>query len=81
MISVKSESERIEATKTFINQSIEELEREIKGCDYEEDPNGSMVYSPDCYSYEKRLFEAEKNKLEIVLVLLTREVPFSVMEW
>ena len=81
MISVKSEDQRIPATIKYVTQAIEELDREIKGCDYEEEPDGNMVYSPDCYSYEKRMLEAEKRKMEIIQSLLTSQIPFSAMDW
>lgn len=81
MIRIETEDRRVPTTVEYIKNCIEELERKIHDCDYEESPDGKLLYSPNCYSYEKRLFEAEKNKLEIVLELLTCEVPFSVMEW
>ena len=81
MINVKSEDQRIDATIYFIKKCIEELDREIRECDYEEAPDGKMVFSPGCYSYEKRMFEVEKRKLEIILDLLTREIPFAVLDW
>ncbi len=81
MIRVEKEDRRVPATIEYIKNGIEELERKIHDCDYEESPDGELLYSPNCYSYEKRLYEAEKNKFEIVLELLTREIPFTVMEW
>ena len=81
MINVKSEDQRIDATIYFIKKCIEELDREIRECDYEEAPDGKMVFSPGCYSYKKRMFEVEKRKLEIILDLLTREIPFAVLDW
>ena len=80
MIYVNTESQRITATIAYIKGSIEELEREIFDCDYEEDPAGNLVYSPNCYAYEKSMYQSEKKRLGIILELLTREVPFNMME-
>ncbi len=81
MIHVKTEDQRIPMTVSFVRDSIADLDREIRDCDYMEDPYGNLVYSPNCYAEEKRMFEAERRKLEIILNLLTREPPFSVMDW
>ncbi len=80
MITVKTEHERIDVVKEFIRHNLEELEREIKGCDYEEDPNGDLVYSPNCYAYEKTMLESEKHKLETIMNILTREIPFMMID-
>lgn len=81
MICVNTENQRIVETIDYIKREIEELEREIHDCDYEEDPSGDLVYSPYCYSYEKSMYQAEKKKLGIILELLTRKVPFTMMDW
>ena len=81
MICVDIESQRITATIDYIKGEIEELEREINESDYEEDPSGNLVYSPNCYAYEKSMYQSEKRKLEIILELLTRKVPFTIMDW
>ncbi len=81
MICVDTESQRITATIDYLKSSIKELEREICDCDYEEDPAGNLVYSPNCYAYEKSMYQSEKKKLEIILELLTRKVPFTMMDW
>ena len=81
MMYVKTEEQRIPTTISFIKGRIDELDREIKECDYEEDPDGNMVYVPNTYSYEKKMYENEKRKMEIILTLLTQEPPFSAMDW
>ena len=81
MIHVHSESERTAVAIEYLKRSIEELKQEIYDCDYEEDPSGNLVYSPNCYAYEKRMFESEKRKLEVTLELLTRKAPFSILYW
>lgn len=81
MICVNTESQRTAATIDYIKVSIEDLERKIYDCDYEEDPAGNMVYSPNCYAYEKSMYQSEKKKLEIIMELLTRKVPFTMMDW
>ena len=78
MINVKSESQRIAVAIDFVKTSIEELNREIRECDYEEDPEGNMIFSPNCYFEEKQMYLAVKRKLEIVSELLTREIPFTI---
>lgn len=81
MIHVKTEEERIRATLRYINICIEEINQEINACDYEEDADGNVIYSPDCYASTKNGFETEKRKLEIIRDLLTQETPFSILEW
>ena len=81
MIYINSESQRIPTLIEYIKKSIEELERDINECDYEEDPAGNLIYSPNCYAYEKGVYQSEKRKLEIILELLTREVPFNIKDW
>ena len=81
MICVNTESQRISAAIDYVQGSIEELEREIYDCDYEEDPAGNLVYSPNCYAYEKSMYQSEKKKLGIILELLTRKVPFTMIDW
>ena len=53
-MTIRTEGERIEIALEYIKRQIEELQREINGCDYYEDVNGNMVYEPNSYAAEKR---------------------------
>lgn len=80
-VTIRTEQERMDAALSFIKNQIAELQREINGCDYYEDVNGKMVYEPNSYAAEKRGFEAEKRKWEIMLDIMTRERPFTMLDW
>lgn len=81
MVHVKNESERKAEAIRFCENTIKDLQMEINSCDYVEDINGKLVYMPNSYTEEKRMFEAEKRKWEIMLDILTREYPFHLIDW
>ena len=80
-VTIRTEQERMDAALSFIKNQIAELQREINECDYYEDVNGNMVYEPNSYAAEKREFEAEKRNWEIMLDILTRDCPFTMLDW
>lgn len=81
MITVKIEADRIKEAISFAKNQIEELDRNIRECDYIEDVNGKLVYMPGSYTDEKRGFQHEKRKWEIMLNLLTYKPPFTMLDW
>ena len=81
MIRITSETERQEAVIRFVKEQISELEKCIMECDYSENVNGELVYEPGCYPEEKRQYQQEKRRWDILLDMLTGEAPFSVPEW
>ena len=81
MINVKTENERKPAAIAFVKSQIEDLDRNIKDCDYVEDVNGNLVYMPNSYPEERREYQHEKRQWEIMLDLLTNEPPFTMLDW
>lgn len=81
MITVKTEADRKPAAIAFVKSQIEELERNIKECDYVEDVSGNLVFMPNSYAEEKRLFQHDKRQWEIMLDVLTNEPPFTMLDW
>ena len=80
-VTVRTEQERMDTAVEYIKRQIDELQREINSCDYYEDVNGNMVYEPNSYAAEKREFETEKRKWEIMLGIMTRDCPFTMLDW
>ena len=81
MISVKTEAERKQEAIKFCKSQIEELDRNIVECDYIEDVNGKLIYMPNSYPDERREYKPEKRQWEIMLNLLTDEIPFTMLDW
>ena len=81
MITVKTEADRIPAAVAYVKRQIEELDRNIAGCDYVEDVNGRLVFMPGSYPEEKQEYEHEKRQWEIMLNLLTDDPPFTMLDW
>lgn len=81
MIMVKSEADRKQEAIKFIKSKIEELDRDIADCDYVEDVNGKLVFMPNSYPDERREYQHEKRQWEIMLDIMTRETPFSMLDW
>lgn len=81
MITVKTEAERKPAAITFVKGQIEELDRNIRECDYVEDVSGNLIFQPGSYPDEKREFQHTRRQWEIMLNLLTNEPPFSMLDW
>ena len=81
MISVKNEADRKAEAIKFAKSKIEELDRNIAECDYIEDVNGKLVFMPNSYPEERREYQHEKRQWEIMLDIMTREAPFSIMDW
>lgn len=81
MISIKTEADRKPEAIKFCKAQLEELDRNIAGCDYIEDVNGKLVYMPNSYLDERREYENEKRQWEIMLNLLTYEPPFTMLDW
>lgn len=81
MITVKTEAERKPAAIAFVKSQLEELERNIKECDYVEDVSGNLIYEPGSYPEEKREYQHEKRQWEIMLDILTNEAPFTMLDW
>ena len=80
-VTIRTEQERMDAALSFVKEQISELQMGINGCDYYEDVNGNMVYEPNSYVAEKKELEAEKRKWEIMLDIMTRERPFTILGW
>ena len=78
---IRTESDRIPQTIAFIENQIEELNLQLKECDYIEDINGDKIYSPNEYSLEKREISASIRKWKIALRLLTAALPTTVFDW
>ena len=81
MITVKTEAERKPAAIAFVKGQIEELDRNIRECDYVEDVSGNLIYEPGSYPDEKHEFQHTRRQWEIMLNLLTNEPPFSMLDW
>ena len=81
MITVKDEAERAREAIKFCEKKLEELDRNISECDYTEDINGKLVYTPNSYPEERREYQHEKRQWEIMLNLLTYDPPFTLLDW
>jgi len=78
---IKAEENRLPAAVQFVTQRMEELNREIKSCDYYEDPHGNMVYAPGSYAEEKHQMQSEKNHWQTMLNILTVKPPATVLDY
>ena len=80
-IVIKNETDRIPAAIEYCRKKIEEIDISIAECDYTEDVNGKLIYSPGSYTYEKCQHENEKRQWEIMLDILTDKTPVSILDW
>ena len=78
---IKAETDRLPAAIDFAKQKLDELNAEIRGCDYIEDVNGNPVYAPGSYAAEKRELIAERNRWQTMYNILTVKTPASVLDW
>jgi len=80
-IVIDTEEKRLPAAIAFVKERIEDLDREIRSCDYYEDPNGELVYQPNCYAEEKRQLQSERDGWQTMLNVLTIKPPAVVVDY
>ncbi len=81
MIEIRTEEDRKREMLNFINRQIDELKRNIWGCDYIEDVNGQLQYLPGSYIDEKREYEHNLRQWEILKEMLTSDMPVLMFDW
>lgn len=81
LISIRTEEERNKEVLNFINEQIEELERNINSCDYVEDIDGNLQYLPDSYLDEKRQYDYMLRKWKILLTMISSNLPLTMFDW
>ena len=80
-ILIDTEEKRLPAAVAFVQKQMEELDREIRSCDYYEDPHGELVYAPGSYVEEKRQLQSERDRWQTMLNILTIKTPATVLDW
>lgn len=78
---ISNENERKTASIDFVKNRIEQLEMKANECSYTEDISGKLVYSRNAYSEERYMYEEEKRQWEVMLDILTKEAPCTVLDW
>ena len=79
-ILIDTEAKRLPAAVKFATDKLEELDREIRSCDYYEDPHGNPVYAPGSYAEEKRQLKSERDRWQTMLNILTIKTPATVLD-
>ena len=77
---ITNEKQRKEASVRYCQNVIDELNRQIAECDYEELPDGTLQYTPGVYSQEKSELLNERQKWDVMMLVMTRKVPFTVID-
>lgn len=77
---ITNEKQRKEASVRYCQNVIDELNRQIAECDYEELPDGTLQYTPGVYSQEKSELLNERQKWDVMMLVMTGKVPFTVID-